>query len=96
MKGNKGEWSEIYTFFKLLADGKLYAADEKLNRIPEQFYPIIKILREEFNNKREYVYRVKIKRKGNCEMGFNKNKWVLIQKIPKDISVKFNLIHLTK
>jgi hypothetical protein len=50
----------------------------------------------QYNNKREYVYRVKIKRKGNCEMGFNKNKWVLIQKIPKDISVKFKMIHLTK
>ncbi|MBD3211216.1 MAG: HpaII family restriction endonuclease, partial [Candidatus Lokiarchaeota archaeon] len=28
--GNKGEWSEIYVFFKLLADGKLYAADGDL------------------------------------------------------------------
>lgn len=55
LTGNKGEWSEVYVFLKLVGEGKLYAADEKLNRIPEQFYPIIKILREEFNNKREYV-----------------------------------------
>ena len=32
LKGNKGEWSEVYTFFKLLADGKLYSADEHLNK----------------------------------------------------------------
>ncbi|RTK92254.1 MAG: HpaII family restriction endonuclease [Rickettsiales bacterium] len=28
---NKGEWSEFYTFLRLLADGKLYAADANLN-----------------------------------------------------------------
>ena len=47
-------------------------------------------------NKKEYIYRLWIKRNGNCEMAFNKNKWALIQKIPKDISVRFKLIHLTK
>ena len=30
LTGNKGEWSEIYVLFKLLAEGKLYAADEHL------------------------------------------------------------------
>ena len=33
LKGNKGEWSEIYVFLKLLADGKLYSADENLEII---------------------------------------------------------------
>ncbi len=33
--GNKGEWSEIYTFLKLLADGRLYAADAELNKIQD-------------------------------------------------------------
>jgi len=32
LKGNKGEWSELYAFFKLLADGKLFSADENLTR----------------------------------------------------------------
>lgn len=32
MKGNKGEWSELYTFFKLLAEGKLFSADENLEK----------------------------------------------------------------
>jgi len=37
---------------KLLADGKLYAADKNLNRNPDLFYPLIKILREEVQDKR--------------------------------------------
>lgn len=45
--GNKGEWSEVYTCLRLLADGKLFAADEQLNRIHDMFFPIIKIIREE-------------------------------------------------
>jgi len=45
--GNKGEWSEAYAFLRLLADGKLFAADEELNRIGNMFFPIIKIIREE-------------------------------------------------
>lgn len=30
MTGNKGEWSELYVLFKLLADRKLFSADESL------------------------------------------------------------------
>lgn len=45
---NKGEWSEIYAFMKLLKDRKLYAADKNLQRIGENVYfPIIRIRREE-------------------------------------------------
>ncbi|MDU4854253.1 MAG: HpaII family restriction endonuclease, partial [Clostridioides difficile] len=33
ISGNKGEWSEIYVLFKLLADGKIYAADSELNKL---------------------------------------------------------------
>lgn len=47
LSGNKGEWSEIYVFLKLLAEGRLNAADANLNAIPNVYYPIIKILREE-------------------------------------------------
>ena len=54
--GNKGEWSEAYAFLKLLADGKLYAANKNLEKIQDIFYPIIKILREEAHGrKRSYV-----------------------------------------
>jgi type II restriction enzyme len=44
LTGNKGEWSEIYTFFKLLADKKVFSGDADLNKIEELFYPIIRIL----------------------------------------------------
>jgi len=54
--GNKGEWSEAYAFFRLLADGKLFAADEQLNRIQGMFIPILKIIREEISGTR-YEYR---------------------------------------
>ncbi len=47
LKGNKGEWSEIYTLFKLLADGKLYGADGELNKKDNIFYDIIEIIRNE-------------------------------------------------
>lgn len=47
LKGNKGEWSEVYTFFKLLADGKLYGADGELNKRDDVFYDILKIIRNE-------------------------------------------------
>ena len=47
IKGNKGEWSEFYTFVKLLADGKIYAADKDLNKNESIFYLILKIIRGE-------------------------------------------------
>jgi len=50
LSGNRGEWSEVYTFLRLLDVGKLYAADENLNRIPDVFYDVLKILRTEAHN----------------------------------------------
>jgi hypothetical protein len=55
LTGNKGEWSEIYVFLKLLSEGRLNAADANLNALPNIYYPIIKILRIESVNKREFV-----------------------------------------
>jgi hypothetical protein len=48
--GNKGEWSEAYALLYLLGSGRLYAADEKLSRIENMYFPIMKIFREEQNN----------------------------------------------
>lgn len=45
--GNKGEWSEFYTFIKLLADKKLNAADENFQKLTDVFYPILKVIRED-------------------------------------------------
>lgn len=56
LSGNKGEWSEIYVFLRLLATGKLYAADADLNKLPGTFYNIINILRTE--NGKQLEFRV--------------------------------------
>lgn len=45
--GNKGEWSEIYAFLRLLEVKKLYAADADLNKKDDMFYNIINIIRTE-------------------------------------------------
>ena len=55
--GNKGEWSEAYVLLRLLAQGKMYAADENLEQIDDMYFPILKILREEIEN-RKYEYAV--------------------------------------
>lgn len=55
--GNKGEWSEFYTFIKLLVDKKIIAADEDLEKIETVFFPILKIIREETEGKSEYEFQ---------------------------------------
>lgn len=74
-KLNKGEWSEVYVFFKLLGEGKLHIADIEFNKIPDIFYPILSILREENGESYEYV------RKGNIK---------LINSITNEVIAKFS------
>lgn len=50
--GNKGEWSEAYVLLRLLAQGRIYAADENLNQIDDMYFPVLKILREESKDKK--------------------------------------------
>lgn len=57
MVGNKGEWSELYAFLRLLSQGRMYAANEHVERIDEVFYPILKIIREEMPGE-VYDYRL--------------------------------------
>ena len=47
IKGNIGEWSEIYVFFRLMEQGKLETADENMSPICDAFLPVLKIIREE-------------------------------------------------
>lgn len=54
LAGNKGEWSEIYTLFRLLGDKTLFAGDADLNKVENLLYPIIKILRNESGGNYEY------------------------------------------
>lgn len=51
---NKGEWSEIYAFFKLLADGCLYSADGHLNVMYDKYTPILEIFRDDSPNRNCY------------------------------------------
>lgn len=52
---NKGEWSELYVFLKLLGDGVLYAADADLNKKEDLYYPLIEILRKENGLEKHYI-----------------------------------------
>lgn len=52
---NKGEWSELYVFLKLLGDGILYAADADLNKKNDLYYPLIEILRKENEQIKHYT-----------------------------------------
>lgn len=45
--GNKGEWSEFYAFLKILSEGKLFAADKDLEKIPTKYFDVLKVIREE-------------------------------------------------
>ncbi len=56
LTGNKGEWSEIYTLLKIVADKNLYAGDENLNKIENLIFPIIKILRDESEGTFSFYY----------------------------------------
>lgn len=57
LRGNKGEWSEIYTLLKIISDKNLFAGDSDLNRIESLIFPIIKILRDESYGTYEYAYK---------------------------------------
>ena len=65
---NKGEWSELYAFIKLLKEGRIYAADENVNRLDNIYLPIIKIIREEVKNENIDYFTGDIIRiyKNNC------------------------------
>lgn len=56
LKGNKGEWSEIYTLLKIISDKNLFAGDSDLKKVESLIFPIIKILRDESNGTYEYGY----------------------------------------
>ena len=51
MVGNKGEWAELYVFMHLLSQGRVYAANDRVEKIDNVYYPILKIIREEQKGK---------------------------------------------
>ena len=52
--GNKGEWSEIYTLFKLLGDKQLFLGNKDIEKLEGIVYPILRVLRTENNGAFEY------------------------------------------
>lgn len=55
IKGNKGEWSELYVLLYLLGTGKLYAANEKVQKLQDVYFPILKIMRDDPQEKVDYM-----------------------------------------
>lgn len=51
----KREWSELYCFFRLLADGKVYGGTPQVKRDDEACMPIAMIQREEHDGTRRYI-----------------------------------------
>lgn len=47
LTANKGEWSELYAFLKILSEKRLYSADESLTLLSESFLKVLSILRNE-------------------------------------------------
>ncbi|MCC5919681.1 MAG: HpaII family restriction endonuclease [Cyclobacteriaceae bacterium] len=56
LKGNKGEWSEVYTLLKIISEKQLFAGDSDLKKIESLIFPIIKIIRDESSGSYEYAY----------------------------------------
>ena len=54
ISGNKGEWSEIYTLFKLLGDKQLFLGDKDIEKLEGIVYPILRVLRNENSGNFEY------------------------------------------
>lgn len=54
IRGNKGEWSEIYALFKLLGDKELFLGDKDLKKLENLVYPLLHILRTEISGEFRY------------------------------------------
>ncbi len=59
--GNKGEWSEVYTFLKLLSEGKVYAGDKNLKKIDSIYYIILEVLKNISDEKFVFSRQKKIR-----------------------------------
>lgn len=55
LRGNKGEWSELYTLLKLLGDGCIYCGDSALNQRLDLAYPILKAFRSDRPDRVSYT-----------------------------------------
>ncbi|SFB40067.1 HpaII family restriction endonuclease [Algoriphagus aquimarinus] len=61
LKGNKGEWSELYVLVTLLAEGKLFQSDVELDKDFSNVYEIIKAYKSESQFKLEFDRQEKVR-----------------------------------
>ena len=73
--GNRGEWSELYIFFRLVSDGKIFFDNKKINTQDASFLPIVKIIRDEKSGRttesKHYILNGDVKiisRPDDCEL----------------------------
>ena len=55
LKGNVGEWSEVYTVLKILGEGLIPAANSDLTVDESSFFPISRVIRRQNNYKFDLV-----------------------------------------
>jgi HpaII restriction endonuclease. len=98
MTGNKGEWSEVYTLLKVIADKQLFAGDADLNKIENLIFPIIKVLRDETNGTFEFSYcdDLVIVKNNNEEIRiavneFQKQAYFLLTKLKEKTQTTFSI-----
>lgn len=60
LKGNQGEWSELYVLLKLISEGRVYGADKDLNQISDIYYDILKMIRKQTDGVWEYERNINI------------------------------------
>lgn len=96
--GNKGEWSEVYALFKIIADKQLFAGDSDLNKIESLIFPIIKVLRDESDGTFQFSYENDIVLVKNNEeefrisiIDFQKNAGLLLQKLKEKTNATFSI-----
>lgn len=54
-EATKSEWGELYAFFRLLANGYVYAGTSDVKKNEQQCIPIAMVQREEHDGTRQYV-----------------------------------------
>ena len=54
-EATKREWGELYAFFRLLADGYVYAGTPDVKRNEVQKLPVAMVQREEHDGTRRYI-----------------------------------------
>ena len=74
---------------RLLGDGRLYAANEKLEKIDDMYFPVIKIIRKEVENTR---YEYKTGEKVQIFLNGSLCKEVLKEEFSREADYLFNVI----